>query len=189
MSTLRSWQGKPLTHQGTTGKVRHSPQLMALPLALHRLQFFMRVRLNQHPPKPLMHDILYSEKVIYVRLDDNTIEWLPARAEKRENSRLPMVVEKNLVSSSHTAGLSGSTYGKMTESAQEKDPQRTYDTAATAVYDIVCTCSVTSCAGNMAVTGNSCTTGAHPERVEFKEFIRFIRLSHDEHGFLFDTYA
>ncbi|MSM38540.1 MAG: hypothetical protein GJT30_02805 [Geobacter sp.] len=100
-----------------------------------------------------------------------------------------MVAERNLVSTSHTIDLTVSTYGKMAEPSEGRDPQRTYDTAATAVYDIVCTCSVTSCAGNMTVTGNSCTTGAHPERVEFKEFIRFIRLSHDEHGFLFDTYA
>jgi len=136
-----------------------------------------------------MHDILYSEKVIYVRLDDDTIELLPARSEKREIGGLPMVVERNLVSSSHTVDLTGSTYGEMAESAQGRDPQRTYDTAATTVYDIVCTCSVTSCAGDRAVTRSSCTTGAHPERVEFKEFIRFIRISRDEHGFLFDTYA
>lgn len=124
-----------------------------------------------------------------MRLDDDTIEWLPARTEKKENSRLPMVVERKQICGSHTAGLSGAMYGKLAKSAEEKDSQSTYDTAATAVYDIVCSCSVTPCAENRAVMESSCTTGLHPERVEFKEFIRFIRISRDEHGFLFDTYA
>jgi len=124
-----------------------------------------------------------------VRLDDDRRERLPAQIENRERNRLPRVVERGLATTSHKADLTGSTFGKLSESTLGRDTRRIYDTAASAVYDITCTCSVTSCTGNRAVTGSSCTSGTHPEIVEFKEFIRFIRISRDEEGFLFDTYA
>jgi len=124
-----------------------------------------------------------------VRMDDDRGNRLPARTEKGELIRLPTVVGKSLATTSHTADLASSTCDKLSESAQGRDPKRIYNTAAFVVYDITCACSVVSCTGNRAIMGSSCTTDTHPERVEFKEFIRFIRISRDEHGFLFDTYA
>lgn len=124
-----------------------------------------------------------------MRMDDNGENSLPARTEKREMIRLPTVVGKSLATTSHTADLASSNCDKLSESVQGRDPERIFNTAASAVYDITCACSVVSCTGNRAITGSSCTTDSHPERVEFKEFIRFIRISRDEHGFLFDTYA
>lgn len=124
-----------------------------------------------------------------MRQNNAQSERLPMRTENRESDKFPMAVDGKLIPTSHTVDLSGSAYGKMTESVQGRDPQIACDTAGAAVYRITCTCSVTSCTGDRAVAGSSCTTGTHPERVEFEEFIRFIRILRDEHGFLFDTYA